>query len=166
MAEDLSNHLELYLRELPDIRLSRKEERQLIHQIQQGEEAKQRLLAKPLVNRQNRQKLERKAALGRRAQDRLVCAHLKLVVRIAFSRRFQQARLSPLDRIQTGNEALMYFAKRFPADLNIRFTTYVWSRVSKAIQKTENAERLQAGYRPLRARRYKGSLRSQTKDKE
>jgi len=136
---------ELYLHDLHDLPLlSREEEQSLLDQLAAGRRAAQRLVEEADLPSTERSRLERVVADGDSARDRLVTAHLRLVMRIA--RQYTSRGISLLDLIQEGNVALLQAAEHFDPEHGVRFATYAvwWIRhsIARAVAEIDRPIRL------------------------
>lgn len=92
--------------------------------------------AAPLLAREEEQELVSRmqagGAAGARARDKLVTAHLKMVVPVA--RKFLGYGVPLDDLIQEGNLGLIRAAEKFDLSAGTRFSTYAWFWVRAAIK--------------------------------
>lgn len=96
----------------------------------------QRAYAAPLLAREEEQdlvtRMQAGGASGARARDKLVTAHLKMVVPVA--RKFLGYGVPLDDLIQEGNLGLIRAAEKFDLAAGTRFSTYAWFWVRAAIK--------------------------------
>jgi RNA polymerase primary sigma factor len=86
----------------------------------------------PLLSREEETELARRVAAGdRQAEQRLVEANLRLVVKIA--RRYMNRGLSLLDLIEEGNLGLIRAVQKFRGDRGTRFSTYATWWIRQAV---------------------------------
>uniref|UniRef100_A0A0A8KXQ8 RpoD subfamily RNA polymerase sigma-70 subunit n=1 Tax=wastewater metagenome TaxID=527639 RepID=A0A0A8KXQ8_9ZZZZ len=100
-----------------------------------------------LLSKEEEENLARRVAQGdEKAQQRLVEANLRLVVRVARSMWNPGLSLTLADMIQEGNIGLMKAVQKFDGTRNIRFSTYAvwWIRqaISRALINTGRTIRL------------------------
>ena len=120
---------ELYLHDIHDLPLlSYDEERRLVALLETAREAGLRLETEAHLSAAERTALQQAVAAGDEARERLVAAHLRLVVRVA--RQYTSRGVSLLDLIQEGNLALVQAADHFDPGHRVRFATYAlwWIR--------------------------------------
>jgi len=100
----------------------------LAHDVQLGQQAKQRLQNDPNLSDEDRATLELMVEVGNKARQELIMANTRLVVSIA--KTYQGRGLSLADLIQEGNLGLMKAVDRFDPDRGVRLSTYAtwWIR--------------------------------------
>ncbi|MDW8300621.1 MAG: sigma-70 family RNA polymerase sigma factor [Anaerolineae bacterium] len=125
-----SDLVQFYFRDIRPISspLSAETERMLAHDVQLGQQARQRLQNEPNLSEEERARLERIVEAGNRARQALIMANTRLVVSIA--KTYQGRGLSLADLIQEGNLGLMKAVDRFDPDRGVRLSTYAtwWIR--------------------------------------
>jgi RNA polymerase primary sigma factor len=96
--------------------------------IRAGREAEEALAAGGALTADERAGLERAAGRGRRARDRLLEAHLRLVVSVA--KRYAGRGLPFLDLVQEGSRGLARAAEQFDDGKGYTFSAYAtwWIR--------------------------------------
>ncbi len=142
---EMPDGLTKYLREISQFPLLTPEEECVLSaQILAGQQAEQALSGD--IPEEERTLYRAAAETGRKAQEQLVAANLRLVVVIA--KTYQNRGLSLLDLIQEGNLGLMKAAARYDASTGNRFSTCAswWIRqgISRAITDQGRAIRLPA----------------------
>lgn len=122
----------MYLNEIGQVDLlDADDEKRLGRAIKEGLVAKKKLEADGgklgLRERRDLQKVERE---GKKAEDHMVRANLRLVVSIA--RRYDRNELQLADLIQEGNLGLMHAAQKYDFEKGFKFSTYAtwWIRQS------------------------------------
>ena len=120
----------MYLNEIGQVDLlDADDEKRLGRAIKEGLVAKKRLESDGgklgLRERRDLQKIERE---GKKAEDHMVRANLRLVVSIA--RRYDRNELQLADLIQEGNLGLMHAAQKYDFEKGFKFSTYAtwWIR--------------------------------------
>ncbi|MFN7210062.1 MAG: RNA polymerase sigma factor RpoD/SigA [Aggregatilineales bacterium] len=125
-----SDLVQFYFRDIRPISspLSAETERLLAHDVQLGQQARQRLQNDPNLSEQERAELERIVEVGNKARQELIMANTRLVVSIA--KTYQGRGLSLADLIQEGNLGLMKAVDRFDPERGVRLSTYAtwWIR--------------------------------------
>lgn len=125
-----SDLVQFYFRDIRPISapLSAETERLLAHDVQLGQQARQRLQNDPNLSEQDRAALELMVEMGNKARQELIMANTRLVVSIA--KTYQGRGLSLADLIQEGNLGLMKAVDRFDPDRGVRLSTYAtwWIR--------------------------------------
>ncbi|PJF30970.1 MAG: RNA polymerase subunit sigma [Candidatus Thermofonsia Clade 1 bacterium] len=125
-----SDLVQFYFRDIRPISspLSAETERLLAHDVQLGQQARQRLQNDPNLSEEDRATLELMVEIGNRARQELIMANTRLVVSIA--KTYQGRGLSLADLIQEGNLGLMKAVDRFDPDRGVRLSTYAtwWIR--------------------------------------
>ncbi len=136
-SPELTNDpVRMYLREIGRVDLlSEEEEKVLASQVQSGIQARKRLASVEELEPAERERLERLVEEGKRAEQRLVEANLRLVVSVA--KRYLGRGMSLLDLIQEGNIGLLRAVEKFDPRRGYKFSTYAtwWIRqaISRAI---------------------------------
>jgi RNA polymerase primary sigma factor len=130
-APDMDSDLvQFYFRDIRPLSspLSAETERMLAHDVQLGQQAKQRLQNDPNLSDEDRATLELMVEVGNKARQELIMANTRLVVSIA--KTYQGRGLSLADLIQEGNLGLMKAVDRFDPDRGVRLSTYAtwWIR--------------------------------------
>ncbi|PJF42596.1 MAG: RNA polymerase subunit sigma-70 [Candidatus Thermofonsia Clade 1 bacterium] len=125
-----SDLVQFYFRDIRPISspLSAETERMLAHDVQLGQQARQRLQEEPNLSEEERARLEQIVEVGNKARQELIMANTRLVVSIA--KTYQGRGLSLADLIQEGNLGLMKAVDRFDPDRGVRLSTYAtwWIR--------------------------------------
>ncbi|MFQ3534303.1 MAG: sigma-70 family RNA polymerase sigma factor [Aggregatilineales bacterium] len=125
-----SDLVQFYFRDIRPISapLSAETERMLAHDVQLGQQARQRLENDPNLSEADRATLELMVEVGNKARQELIMANTRLVVSIA--KTYQGRGLSLADLIQEGNLGLMKAVDRFDPDRGVRLSTYAtwWIR--------------------------------------
>lgn len=125
-----SDLVQFYFRDIRPISspLSAETERLLAHDVQLGQQARQRLQNDPNLSEEDRATLELMVEIGNKARQELIMANTRLVVSIA--KTYQGRGLSLADLIQEGNLGLMKAVDRFDPDRGVRLSTYAtwWIR--------------------------------------
>ena len=125
-----SDLVQFYFRDIRPLSspLSAETERMLAHDVQLGQQAKQRLQNDPNLSDEDRATLELMVEVGNKARQELIMANTRLVVSIA--KTYQGRGLSLADLIQEGNLGLMKAVDRFDPDRGVRLSTYAtwWIR--------------------------------------
>ncbi len=125
-----SDLVQFYFRDIRPISapLSAETERMLAHDVQLGQQARQRLENDPNLSEADRARLELMVEVGNKARQELIMANTRLVVSIA--KTYQGRGLSLADLIQEGNLGLMKAVDRFDPDRGVRLSTYAtwWIR--------------------------------------
>lgn len=134
-AASVSDPVRMYLREIGRVPLlSPQQEVELAMAREAGEKAKRRLADEDLSS-DEKVILERAVRNGVRAEERLVEANLRLVVKIA--KKYVGRGMALLDLFQEGNMGLMRAVEKFDYRKGFRFSTYAtwWIRqgVTRAI---------------------------------
>jgi RNA polymerase primary sigma factor len=119
-----------YLNEIGKVELlTAEQERHLGKRIKDGLRAEDRLRdVGETLEISERRELKHLERDGRKAQDEMVRANLRLVVSIA--RRYDRKELQLADLIQEGNIGLMHAAKKYDYEKGFKFSTYAtwWIR--------------------------------------
>ena len=149
---------EFYLHDIHDLPLlTLEDEQQLVARLREGRQAAERLATDSHIEPAERAALEQVVADGEAARDRLIAAHLRLVVRIA--RQYTGRGVSLLDLIQEGNLALLQAASHFDPAHGARFATYAawWIRhaIARAVAEDGHPIRLPEDVRLKVYRLYK-----------
>jgi RNA polymerase sigma factor (sigma-70 family) len=149
---------EFYLHDIHDLPLlTLEDEQQLVARLREGRQAAEQLATDPHIEPAERAALEQVVADGEAARDRLIAAHLRLVVRIA--RQYTGRGVSLLDLIQEGNLALLQAASHFDPAHGARFATYAawWIRhaIARAVAEDGHPIRLPEDVRLKVYRLYK-----------
>jgi RNA polymerase primary sigma factor len=122
----------MYLNEIGQVELlTADDEKRLGKAIKEGLAAKKELeLKAPTLGLRARRDLQRVEILGKKAEDHMVRANLRLVVSIA--RRYDRNELQLADLIQEGNLGLMHAAQKYDFEKGFKFSTYAtwWIRQS------------------------------------
>lgn len=134
----------LFFMDVKEVKLlTAKEEIQLASQIEEGNIAKQRLLANNLTHIQ-KQELVKKIEDGRDAFNLLIIANSRLVVSVA--KKYTWTGLSLMDLVQEGHIGLMKAINKYDYRLGYRFSTYakwwIWQTISRAISSSGRTIRL------------------------
>ncbi|PWH20973.1 MAG: RNA polymerase sigma factor RpoD [Ardenticatenia bacterium] len=136
-SPELTNDpVRMYLREIGRVDLlTEEEEKALASQVQSGVQARKRLASAEALDPAEREQLERLVEEGKRAEQRLVEANLRLVVSVA--KRYLGRGMGLLDLIQEGNIGLLRAVEKFDPRRGYKFSTYAtwWIRqaISRAI---------------------------------
>ena len=141
---DTTDPVRHYLSEIGRVPLlTRSEEIDLARRIEAGEEAKERLEAAGLSER-DRRALQRVVEDADMARGSMINANLRLVVSVA--KKYKGRGLSLLDLIQEGNQGLMHAVEKFDYKRGFKFSTYAhwWIRqsVSRAVNNQSRTIRL------------------------
>ncbi len=141
---DTTDPVRHYLSEIGRVALlTRSEEIDLARRIEAGEEAKERLGADTLTDRERRA-LQRVVEDADMARGSMINANLRLVVSVA--KKYKGRGLSLLDLIQEGNQGLMHAVEKFDYKRGFKFSTYAhwWIRqsVSRAVNNQSRTIRL------------------------
>ena len=146
VERDEEDLVRLYLTDIGQYPLLTKDDEvRLAQQIEQGNTAREELLAggKALTPTKKRE-LRRGARLGDDAQRTFVQSNLRLVVSIA--KKYQASGLPLLDLIQEGNLGLMHAVEKFDWRKGFKFSTYAtwWIRqaITRGIANTGRTIRL------------------------
>lgn len=122
----------MYLNEIGQVELlTADDEKRLGKTIKEGLAAKRELeLKAATLGLRARRDLQRVESLGKKAEDHMVRANLRLVVSIA--RRYDRNELQLADLIQEGNLGLMHAAQKYDFEKGFKFSTYAtwWIRQS------------------------------------
>ena len=122
----------MYLNEIGQVELlTADDEKRLGKAIKEGLAAKKELeLKAATLGLRARRDLQRIESLGKKAEDHMVRANLRLVVSIA--RRYDRNELQLADLIQEGNLGLMHAAQKYDFEKGFKFSTYAtwWIRQS------------------------------------
>ncbi len=122
----------MYLNEIGQVELlTADDEKRLGKTIKEGLAAKKELEVKAAtLGLRARRDLQRVESLGKKAEDHMVRANLRLVVSIA--RRYDRNELQLADLIQEGNLGLMHAAQKYDFEKGFKFSTYAtwWIRQS------------------------------------
>lgn len=131
LAED-RDLISLYFREVTDHPLlTAEEERELAVRIARGREAARRLARDGNLSPEERRRLERLVEEGRQARERLITSNFRLVISVA--KKYQGLGVPLLDLIQEGNLGLMKAVERFDPKRGRRFSTYATWWIRQAI---------------------------------
>jgi len=122
----------MYLNEIGQVDLlTAEDEKRLGKAIKEGLAAKKELeLKAATLGLRSRRDLQRLESAGKKAEDHMVRANLRLVVSIA--RRYDRNELQLADLIQEGNLGLMHAAQKYDFEKGFKFSTYAtwWIRQS------------------------------------
>lgn len=122
----------MYLNEIGQVDLlTADDEKRLGKAIKEGLVAKKELeLKAATLGLRARRDLQRIESAGKKAEDHMVRANLRLVVSIA--RRYDRNELQLADLIQEGNMGLMHAAQKYDFEKGFKFSTYAtwWIRQS------------------------------------
>ncbi len=122
----------MYLNEIGQVDLlTADDEKRLGKAIKEGLAAKKELeLKAATLGLRARRDLQRLESAGKKAEDHMVRANLRLVVSIA--RRYDRNELQLADLIQEGNLGLMHAAQKYDFEKGFKFSTYAtwWIRQS------------------------------------
>jgi len=122
----------MYLNEIGQVDLlTADDEKRLGKAIKEGLAAKKELeLKAATLGLRARRDLQRIESAGKKAEDHMVRANLRLVVSIA--RRYDRNELQLADLIQEGNLGLMHAAQKYDFEKGFKFSTYAtwWIRQS------------------------------------
>lgn len=122
----------MYLNEIGQVELlTADDEKRLGKSIKEGLAAKKELELKvTTLGLRARRNLQRVESIGKKAEDHMVRANLRLVVSIA--RRYDRNELQLADLIQEGNLGLMHAAQKYDFEKGFKFSTYAtwWIRQS------------------------------------
>ena len=122
----------MYLNEIGQVELlTADDEKRLGKAIKEGLAAKKELeLKAATLGLRARRDLQRIESIGKKAEDHMVRANLRLVVSIA--RRYDRNELQLADLIQEGNLGLMHAAQKYDFEKGFKFSTYAtwWIRQS------------------------------------
>ncbi len=122
----------MYLNEIGQVDLlTADDEKRLGKAIKEGLAAKKQLeLKAATLGLRARRDLQRIESAGKKAEDHMVRANLRLVVSIA--RRYDRNELQLADLIQEGNLGLMHAAQKYDFEKGFKFSTYAtwWIRQS------------------------------------
>jgi len=122
----------MYLNEIGQVDLlTADDEKRLGKAIKEGLAAKKELERKAAtLGLRARRDLQRLESAGKKAEDHMVRANLRLVVSIA--RRYDRNELQLADLIQEGNLGLMHAAQKYDFEKGFKFSTYAtwWIRQS------------------------------------
>jgi RNA polymerase primary sigma factor len=144
--EDIDDMVRLYCKQAVVLPLlTREEEVELAKQIEEGHEARKKLLSGKVQSHENKS-LTASIVQSNQAFEKLIASNFRLVINIA---KWHMGRgLSFLDLIQEGNIGLIRAAKRFDYRKGNKFSTYAtwWIRqaISRAIANQGRTIRLPA----------------------
>lgn len=158
MAQTREQAFEFYLHDIHDLPLlDLVDEQQLIAGLCAGKDAAKRLAADALPSMAEQQRLEQLVATGERAREKLIVAHLRLVVRVA--RQYTGRGISLLDLVQEGNIGLLQAVDHFDPSHGVRFATYAvwWVRhaIAHAVAESRHPLRLPEDVRAKLYRLYR-----------
>ncbi len=145
MMREREQVFDLYLHDIHDLPLlSLADEQRLVAQIVEGRNAQQQLVTAEMLAFEQRCRLDQIVAAGQQARDKLIAAHLRLVVRIA--RQYTSRGILLLDLIQEGNLGLIQAVDHFDPQYGARFATYAvwWIRhaITQAVAEAQHPVRL------------------------
>ena len=126
---EVSDPVRMYLQEIGRVPLlDAQQEVELSMQMESGGRADEKLKAEAELSPTEKVMLDRDHRLGKRAQERLVEANLRLVVSIA--KKYVGRGMPLLDLVQEGNLGLMRAVEKFDYRKGFKFSTYAswWIR--------------------------------------
>jgi len=126
---EVSDPVRMYLQEIGRVPLlDAQQEVELSMQMESGGRADEKLKAEGELSPTEKVMLDRDHRLGKRAQERLVEANLRLVVSIA--KKYVGRGMPLLDLVQEGNLGLMRAVEKFDYRKGFKFSTYAswWIR--------------------------------------
>ena len=126
---EVSDPVRMYLQEIGRVPLlDAQQEVELSMQMESGGRADEKLKAEAELSPTEKVMLDRAHRLGKRAQERLVEANLRLVVSIA--KKYVGRGMPLLDLVQEGNLGLMRAVEKFDYRKGFKFSTYAswWIR--------------------------------------
>ncbi len=126
---EVSDPVRMYLQEIGRVPLlDAQQEVELSMQMESGGRAAEKLTAKSELSPAENVMLDRDVRFGKRAQERLVEANLRLVVSIA--KKYVGRGMPLLDLVQEGNLGLMRAVEKFDYRKGFKFSTYAswWIR--------------------------------------
>jgi RNA polymerase sigma factor (sigma-70 family) len=142
--------------------LTKADEMRLGQVIQQGQAARDELIAGASITPRRKRELRRQIEAAQDATVEFINANLRLVVSVA--RKYQWSGLPLSDLIQEGNLGLIHAVEKFDWRKGFKFSTYAtwWIRqsIGRAIENTAHTVRVPAhvGDEIRRARRVQGEL--------
>ncbi len=150
--------VQFYFRDIRPISsvITLENEQNLARAVQQGKQARARLLRNPDTSGDDRVRLESLIATGENARQQLIIANTRLVVSVA--KNYQGRGLSLSDLIQEGNLGLMKAVDRFDPDRGVRLSTYAtwWIRQTITRATGDNGRTIRL---PINQRQRWGRLR-------
>ena len=126
---EVSDPVRMYLQEIGRVPLlDAQQEVELSMQMESGQRADVKLKAEGELSSAEKVMVDRDVRLGKRAQERLVEANLRLVVSIA--KKYVGRGMPLLDLVQEGNLGLMRAVEKFDYRKGFKFSTYAswWIR--------------------------------------